>query len=162
MPGRSQPWVTVGSIIAGFVMIGCLCCGAAGYVGLMVMARVDQKKKLEQGANQGTRLNDLKLIGVSLQNHRDSAGRGPANLGELKPFLDDNGVAERIRKGEIVVVWNAGPPDRQDAGPADVVAAWEAQPTDDGKRLVVFLDGSAGAINESDFARTPKAKTKDQ
>jgi hypothetical protein len=154
--------VTVGSIIAGFVMLVALCCGAVGYVGLMVMARVDQKQKLEHGANQADRLSDLKEVAMAIDIFAGANQRCPANLDELKPFLQSERPAARIRKGEIEVVWQADLAQQQEAGSSNVLIAWDTQPTSDNKRLVVFMDTLARPIDESAFLQTPKARIKPQ
>jgi hypothetical protein len=160
MAGSSKPWVTVGSIIAGLCMLGCCFCGAGGYVGLMVLARIDQKNKQDPNVHQGRRLDALKSVALAMERFGDTHQRSPADLNELKPFLDDDVALDRIRKGDIAVVWNAELGRAQEAGSSNVLIAWETQPTSDGKRLVVFMDALARPINESDFLQTPKAKTK--
>jgi hypothetical protein len=160
MAGSSKQWVTVGSILTGLFMLGCCFCGAAGYVGLMVMARIDQKNKQDPNVHQGRRLDALKSVALGIERFGDTHLRTPADLNELKPFLEDDVALDRIRKGDIAVVWNAELGRVQEAGSSSVLIAWETQPTSDGKRLVVFMDALARPISESEFLKTPKAKTK--
>lgn len=155
MAQNNTPWVTVGSIIAGFVMLGACCCGAAGYVGLMVAARVDQDKKLKQGKGQAEREYQLKEIGMAHLTFFDAHKRGANNVDELKPFLADSTAEARIRSGEITVVWDA--PGHDDG---ELLLAWETVPDDRGLRATVYLDSRAVMMDEARFSTTPKARAK--
>jgi hypothetical protein len=159
MPANNKPWVTIGSVAAGFLALGCCACGGIGYFALMVMARVDHDKKLHEAGEQASRLRDLKEIALAMENCNSAFRRTPANLDELKPYFDGGTPEARIRKGEIEVVWNALPPDQQDAGSSNVLYAWETQPDAKGQRLVVFMDGSARQVSDDEFRSRPKART---
>ena len=136
-------------IVLGIAAVCLVLC--AGLGGFMVYRVV--KPEIDRDQRQ----QDLQEIADAMQDHDSAMGRTPANLAELQGHLTDPGVADRIRKGEIQVVWRAARDVDQPGGASSVIYAWETNPNSDGKRMVVFMDGTAQEISESEFQAIPKA-----
>jgi serine/threonine protein kinase len=152
---RSKVWMWTG-VSAGvlFLMLSLCCLGFIGYYNSTLS---------NLRANRTQRLDDLKQVALAAQNYSSSFGNMPTNLDNLKGYLGDkegsSPVINRIRKGEIEVVWKALPPLQQTAGTTNVIYAWDTKATSNGKRLVVFMDGFADEISEAEFQAKPKAAT---
>jgi hypothetical protein len=102
---------------------------------------------------------DLAEIASAMEDHLQQKGRTPANLAELQAHLTEPHIAERIRKGEIQVVWSALRAADQPRGGGSVIYAWEAKAGSNGRRMVVFMDAMTRELSESEFQNTQKAMT---
>ncbi len=140
-------WIVLGTV-GGFLLLGC--CGIAGLIGLVVNAA-------RESADQVTKANYLNELGIAIHNYHDQHQRMPANVDDILPFVDP-GFTERLRSGEIEVIWNALSFNDEKRSPSNVIMAWFTTPTADGLRPVLFMDGSVGAITEIDFQKRPKAQ----
>jgi hypothetical protein len=138
-------------IVGGFLV---LCCGCGGVGGFLAWRAV--KSGVDTIADQSKRLTDLKDISLAAHKHYDVKKRMPANAEELRPHLEDPKVADRIKSGEIEVVWSASFP-LQPAGTNNVIYAWETKKASDGRWLVVDMAGFASIISDGEFQSKPKA-----
>ena len=143
-------WIILG-VVAGVGLLSCACCGIGGFFFAI--------PKIREAADRTKRLNELKIVGLAIASFQDANKRGPANLDELGPQLRlfSPEVEQRIRKGEIVVVWNAGGFIEQPQGGSQVLIAWESKPEPNGSRLVVYMDSHAEILTEQEFQQKPKA-----
>jgi hypothetical protein len=138
-------------IVLGIAAVCLVLC--AGFGGFMVYRVV--KPEIERDQRQ----QDFQEIADAMLDHDSATGRTPANLVELQAHLTDPSIADRIRMGQIQVVWSAARDFDQPGGASSVIYAWETNPSSAGKRMVVFMDGMAREISESEFQTTPKAAT---
>jgi hypothetical protein len=134
--------------IAGVCLV--LCAGLGGFMVYRVVKPEIDRENSQQ---------DLEEIATAMQDHDNMAGRPPANLAELQGHLNDSAIVERIRMGEIQVVWRAASAIDQPGGASSVIYAWETNPNSNGKRMVVFMDGMARELDDAEFHSTPKAAT---
>jgi hypothetical protein len=141
-------WIIL-AVVGVLLVFSCLACGV-GVVFFVVPG-------LRNAADRQVRLNDLKEVALAVHACMDDKKRGPANADELATYLRAQ-VVERVRKGEIEVVWNAARQMEQKEGTSNVLIAWDTR-TDGGQRLVVFLDGFTRIMQEAEFASKPKART---
>jgi hypothetical protein len=138
-------------VVGGFLL---LCCGCGGVGGFLAWRGI--KSAADTIADQSKRLNDLKDISLAAHKHYDVKKRMPANAEDLRPHLDDPKVADRIKSGEIEVVWNASFP-LQPAGTTNVIYAWETKKGSDGRWLVVDMAGFASTLSDAEYQNKPKA-----
>jgi hypothetical protein len=161
MPDNKTSWVTIGSIGAGFLMIFCCLCGAGGYiVGKGILLGGAQRAEKEKAERQQM-LNDLRSVATGVMRHTDATKRGPANVDELAPHAEDPPAIDRVRKGEIQVIWNASRKEDQPSG-SNALVAWATQPANNGNRLVVNLDCIAKEVSEAEFQTMAKAKVQSE
>jgi hypothetical protein len=132
--------------------IGAVCLVLCAGVGGFMVYRV-AKTEIDRDERQ----QDLEDIAVAMQDHDSATGRTPANLMELAPYLANSNSHDVIRNGEVQVVWSAARSGDQPGGASNVICAWETKANSDGKRLVVFMDGTVAELDESVFQTTPKA-----
>jgi hypothetical protein len=146
-------------VVGGLVVL----CAGCGGITIFAVARVFQSgaentlKKEKDNKDRQERLNHLKEVGIGLHLHNDGRQRPPANLEEMLPYVDDARVKERLKGGEIEVVWGAKRITDQPGGSSNVIYAWDIKPAADGKRLVLFMDMMTRELSESAFQNTPKA-----
>jgi hypothetical protein len=148
--------IIVGSI--GGLCAFCCVLGGGGIAALLILTN-----RTRAGVDQVQRINDLKAVALAIMDFEGDKRRGPNHIDELSPYLARLGdlaekTEQRVRKGEIQVVWNAAPGKQQPPGPDHEVLAWDNQ-LDEGRiRLVVFADGHTATLNEQEFRQLPKAK----
>jgi hypothetical protein len=146
-------------VVGGFLV---LCAGCSG-ITIFAVARVLQSgaentlKKEKENKDRRERLDYLKEVGMALHIHNDARQRPPANLEEMLPYVTDPRVKERLKSGEIEVVWGAKRIMDQPGGSSNVIYAWDTKAAADGKRLVLFMDMSTRELSESEFQNKPKA-----
>jgi hypothetical protein len=133
-------------VVGGFLL---LCCGGVG--GFLAW------RAGKSAVDQTKRLTDLTDIAIAAQKHYDFKKKLPANVEDLRPHLADPKVVDRIKSGEIEVVWNALPFNSQTLGTSNVIYAWVTKKGSDGRWLVVDMQGSATTISDSEFQKRPKA-----
>jgi hypothetical protein len=143
--------IIIGSIVGGVAVLGLCCCGVGGFFAYT---------KIRDAGDRVTRLNDLREIAMAMHSFHDAnKGRMPATADDLRPFLSKPTVAERIKSGEIAVVWNAASLNEQPNW-SNMIYCWETKPANNGNRLVAYVDGMGAQLTEAEFQSTPKAKTK--
>ena len=139
--------------IVGGVVVLLACCGVLG-VALLVPA----VQKVREAADRQQRLNELKQLGLAVHSFHDAKKKMPENVQDLSPYLAGSLVEDRIRRGEIEVVWGALPLKDQPEGTANVLLAWDNKVEPNGQRLALFLDSSARILTDDEFRRAPKAR----
>ena len=148
---NQKTWIIL-AVVAGALLASCACCIPVG-IGLLLPA----VQKVREAAERTVRKTELSQVGVAIHSFHDSKKQMPANVDDLAPFLDAK-VAERIRKGEIMVIWNAVPLKDENRGLNNVTIAWDTQPVVLNQRLVLFMDASVQTITEDQFRTMPKAE----
>lgn len=143
------------AIVGGVLLLVVACCGIGSL--LLVFPAIS---KVQEAAKRAERTNDLKALAIGYINYLDTNKRSPANLIELEPYLSGAKVVGRVRSGEIEVVYSAAPLQDQLAGASNSLLAWEKNAEPNGKRIVVFMDGSARVLDQSEFERAPRAIVK--
>jgi hypothetical protein len=139
--------------VVGVCLILCVGCGGIAF--FFGIGRV------RDAADRQQRMNDLKQVVLAAHSFHNMNRRMPANANELQgSFLPPGSASNRLRSGEIEMVWNALPFGQQPQGTSGVIYAWDTKPAGNGMRLVGFMDGMADQISESDFLNKPKAATK--
>jgi hypothetical protein len=113
--------------------------------------------RIRGAAERQQSANDLKQVSLAMHSFYDVNKKMPARAEDFGRFLDSGAVMDRLRKGEIEVVWNALPPHQQPGG-RGVVYAWDTKVFAGGVRNVVYMDGLVEAITESEFQQKPKAQ----
>src|SRR5208282_5139304 len=103
-------------------------------------------------------MNELSQLGKGIHLFYDATKRMPAKLDDLLPNLSPLTV-QRVRNGEIEVMWNAVAFPEEDRGTSNVVMAWDTKPAANGERLVLFMDGAVQVMSEATFRNTPKVRT---
>ncbi|GIW88134.1 MAG: hypothetical protein KatS3mg108_2458 [Isosphaeraceae bacterium] len=84
------------------------------------------------------------------------ADRGPEDVDELIPYLlDSERVIDLVRRGEIVVCWDAAMNDLPRGASRTVLAYARRTPIHGGP--VVFADTGSREVTASEFAELPKA-----
>jgi Superinfection immunity protein len=136
-------------VFAGMLVLGCPC-----GIGLLVPA----VQRVREAADRTARLNELSQIGKAIHSFHDTTKRMPAKLDDIQPSLNAM-TMQRLRNGEIEVIWNAVPLPEEDRGTSNVMMAWDTKPAGNGDRLVLFMDGSVQVINENAFHNAAKART---
>jgi hypothetical protein len=144
--------IIIGSIVAGVLVLGTCCCGVGIFFAITKI-----RDAAQDVADRQQRLNDLKQITLAMHNCHDEKKRMPASVDDLAPYLLTGSAVNRLRSGDIDVVWNALPPPKQLSGTSTVIYAWDTKPSAKGLRLVCYMDGFADAITESEFQSKPKA-----
>jgi hypothetical protein len=130
-----------------------LCCGCGGIGGFFAL------RGIRSAADLQVRLNDLREVSMAAHSHYDAKKAMPASADDLRPFLSPGSkAADRIKSGEIEVVWNALPYPQQTQGTANVIYAWETKKGSDGRWLVVDMSGFAEIISDANFQAKPKAE----
>ena len=142
-------FIVLGLVVGGLGLCGC--CGVGGF--FFALPRIREAAERQQSAT------DLRQISVAMLNFYDVNKRMPAKAEDLDRFLEGGPVMQRLRKGEIEVVWNALPAHQQPGGRGNVVYAWDTKVFSGGVRNVLYMDGVVEAISESEFQQKAKAQT---
>jgi hypothetical protein len=135
-------------VVAGCFFLGAICCVAGIFLAV---------PKLRDAADRAQRKNDLKQVVQAMHNYHSQHNKMPTNANDLQPFLLGSPVSDRLRRGEIEVVWNAARLTEQSNGTSNVIYAWDTKPAGNGSRLVVMMDGMALELTEAEFQTKPKA-----
>jgi hypothetical protein len=161
MPDNSKRWLAIGGIASGVLVSSCIVCGLIGYVAVkgFIKAGGLTKENEKDKAEREKTLKDLKEVALAIIKCMDDKQRGPTNLDELDSVADDHAAVDRVRKGEINVIWDAAVLDDQ-PGRRKTVLAWAVQPAGDGQRLIARMDGNVQAVDDGEFQSLPKARTK--
>jgi hypothetical protein len=119
---------------------------------------VPEVQKVREAADRTTHMNDLQQVGLAIYSYYDANKQMPANANDLKPLLSIV-PAQRLRDGEIEVIWNAAPFADEDRGKSNVIVGWDTKPAANGERLVLFMDACVRTMSEDAFRNTPKVRT---
>jgi hypothetical protein len=141
MNTSTQRWGTVGLILTLVILL----LGCSG---------------IQQAANRQKRANELKAVGLAYHNFNDTYARGPANAGEIAPFLQDFPEAlQAVQSGDLVVIWGAKIPSDFPEGTANTILGYEKDaPTKGGQ--VLLADASVRPMSAKDFQAAPRPKQK--
>ncbi|HYV36581.1 MAG TPA: hypothetical protein VE988_12790 [Gemmataceae bacterium] len=144
-------WIIIG-VLGGVLLLGGCC------VGVPVAFFYFSVQKVNVAKDRFERSFDLRQLGEAMHQFHGQNKRMPANLDDLKPFLAGSKVEDRVRNGEIEVVWNSASFNDEDRGTDKVIIAWDVQTVRNGERVVLFMNKSVQTITEEQFQNTPKAR----
>jgi uncharacterized protein (TIGR03067 family) len=109
---------------------------------------------------------DLLVIGIWYFSQESQAGKSPANLEEVKPFIDENHeeTAQRVKKGAYVVIWNAdfnsvrarAPRGKSIAELGKYILAYEAKVPEKGGWVLTGDFGKPRKMTAKEFNAFPK------
>jgi prepilin-type processing-associated H-X9-DG protein len=148
-------WIVLG-VVGGVLLLMCV------VVALLGVLLVPAVQKVRDAANRAERANDMKELAIAVINFMQQRNQGPANINDLVPYLNPSSKAlSRLRAGEIDVLLNLAPTNKQIDGTSNVIMAWESQPdpAHDGARWVAFVDGHVEWLTPAQFQQARKAKT---
>jgi hypothetical protein len=97
--------------------------------------------------------NDLRMIAIAIQDYSDNNHKGPSRVEDLAPYLEnDQRLIERIRLGDIVVIWKVSFSDlmKQPGGPSSCVLAYGKDVPEKGGP-VVMGDGTVNRMSAEEF-----------
>jgi hypothetical protein len=148
----NKKWVTYG--VAGLVLlVSCIgCSGVLLILGVPFMQRTFDRK---------ARLAELHKLGDALYDYHNSTGRPASNLEQLENggFFKDADIAEKVRSGTYVVVWNASLTDQdQPKGRDQCILAYDSRQEKDGSWLVMMGNTYCRMMSNDEFGTTPKLK----
>lgn len=115
-------------------------------------------QKIRSAAETTQRLNNLSQFGKGIHLFYEAKRKMPANEEELRAFTGDD--KDYLRKAGIDVVWNAVGFKEEKRGTSSVIIAWYTKPADDGRRLVLVMDGSVMTISPDEFREIPRCARK--
>lgn len=103
--------------------------------------------------------NHFKNLGLAYATFEAERGKGPANLDELKPYLQGaNKMIDMLAKEEIIFYYGVSKTQMMENGTSNTILAHEAYEDVNGRRLVLMGDGSVHEMTNEQFQKAPKAK----
>jgi hypothetical protein len=149
----NKKWLIYGA--AGLViLVSCLGCS-----GLVLVLGVPL---VQQSFDRKTRLAELHKLGDALYDFHNSKNVPASNVEQLEKggFLKDADIAEKVRSGRYVVVWNAPLGDLdQPKGRDKSILAYDSQQEKDGSWLVMMGNTYCKMLSNDEFGSTPKMKS---
>lgn len=101
--------------------------------------------------------NLMKQLGVAYHNFFDVHRRGPKDAKELAIFFDKNTrITQALNEKWIAFQWGAHLL-KMTEGTSRTIIAYETQADRNGQRVVLFGDASVTELNETEFAKAPRA-----
>jgi hypothetical protein len=95
----------------------------------------------------------LRTIGLAYQNCCTS-GQPPTRVEELETYYERNAlISNALRKGDYVLFWGTDPSKL----PGSTILAYQKQPDEMGRRVVLLCNYEISLMPEAEFERTPKA-----
>ena len=123
-------------------------------------------RKMPAADSDEVRKHDLLGIGIWYFSHESATGKTPASMDELKPYIDESGqeTAERVKKGDYVVAWNAdfnsirrkAPRGKSIEELGKYILAYEASAPEKGGWVLTGDFGKPRKMTAKDFKECPK------
>jgi hypothetical protein len=150
--GGGNSTLLILGIVGGVLLLVCAGCGIGGF-----FIYKAAEEKVQEAAQRVERTNDLHQVGIAYHEYQGRNGRPPANVDELAVTLGSGKALQRIRSGEIEVIWNVNPA-RQFKGTSNVILAFYTRPEPNGDRIALYADGSTRLLTAPEFNSAARAE----